>query len=768
MKTLLFILLISICCFSVTEAQSFKWAFSAGAHINDYNTKVVVDREGNIYTAGVITGGMLGDRYIFEWAVHISKFSSDGQLLWVRLVPRSHNMYVRDLCLDDQDNLFLLGSEPGDLVFEAQQLNKNYPADSYILKLDKEGQLKGYGFYQFRIEKIKVLNDDVYFTAFPLDAKLYRQGRGGAKLAVTGDFFARMKLGEEPEFLFTTEGVGNINHFDMDSQGHFIFTAKASKGNVRIGMNAFEMERSENILFKYVPDGTVTLLTHFYSIYERGSVDMVLDKEDNIYLAHQMGSDLHIDGKVFNDTYGVMVMKFSKEGKLLFKRHFNGTDASCVLAIDKDNALIAAIRRYYLTPIDFYPGEELKYNSGMTLYVKFHPEGYQQWARTSGGQVNDMVCGADDAIYMVGYYNEGSISFDGHWVYNNSGNGDADLFIAGLTDPTGIYCPEASPVLIADKHHFCEGDTSVIKLDRSFGYDFTWYQDDTPLDANDSVLHVTESGTYRLVINQQEQCPFQTNTIALEQHPIPVVMLVASDSTFLCPNDSVVLATVQDDTYNYQWYYENELQQYAVDSGLVVKVAGQYKINVDNNFCMAKDSIQIENLSMPQVTLNTDSVTIENADVVLNAASNERGILNWYYDYDMEAFSRDRYLRTGKPGNYLVIASNYCGMDADNVYVIDGRVGIDDLPGGESVSMQLYPNPCDDVLHATITGLQPEEVTYTVFNASGRSMIHGTCDLFSTGGVLPVNTSGLKEGVYFIKVVQNQKMLVKKFMVNKL
>ncbi|MBN1118817.1 MAG: T9SS type A sorting domain-containing protein [Bacteroidales bacterium] len=746
------------------NAQTFEWAFSAGAHIDDYNAAVKLDSDGNVYTAGVITGGLIGEQKVYKWAVHLTKFSPNGNIIWTKLIPRTHNMYVRDLFIDDSDHIYLLGSEPGDLVYDNEQLSVNNPADSYILKIDTDGRLLDYALYDFRIHKFKVIEDIIYFTAWTLDAKIYRELSHGAKKKINGSFFAKMTLGEPPTLLFECKNVTNFTIFDTDYKGNFFFVTSVEDENISFGNQQFILPKTSSIVFKSNAEGYVEILADYYSKYEKGATDIVLDQEENIYVAHKTGTDLHIENRIITDIFGCTILKFNAKGKLLFNKPYKGTNASCHLAIDQHNALMVASKGIYMAYIDFYPKEPLRDPSGDFLISKFHPEGHLQWIKGSGGHIADLICDQTGLVFVAGNYNESQISFDGHIVNNQSGNGDADLFLVCLSDSTALYCPSAEPNLIADKANFCEGDSVTLRLEQAFGYDFSWRKDGVLINTNDSTLFTKEEGTYALTINGDKKCAYQTKEISIQQHNLPDVSIVTSDSTILCDNDTLVLSTFKGFGYNFSWAFEDENIEAATDSFTTAQMEGKYFVEVTNKYCAAKDSIELRHVTSPSISIPEDTIELSNYNVALFVNAKNDCSLNWYYNHDLQEFSRTSPLYTNSPGNYLAIAENVCGIDVDNVYVYNLDVSIEDSPY-PSASAAVHPNPCRDELFVTFTGLQPQTVKYFIYNTTGKMVQKNEMRLIASNGQFKIDISGLDQGTYILKIFQNDLFFVHKIMV---
>lgn len=78
----------------------------------------------------------------------------------------------------------------------------------------------------------------------------------------------------------------------------------------------------------------------------------------------------------------------------------------------------------------------------------------------------------------------------------------------------------------------------------------------------------------------------------------------------------------------------------------------------------------------------------------------------------------------------------------------------------KAIELDLFPNPTTDGI--TVTLSQPvDQVAYDVYDAQGRSVLHGKMH----GGRLDISTTAIPSGYYNFCLVRGQEMLVRSFVV---
>jgi hypothetical protein len=114
MRTLLCALLLLVC--TKGSPQTWKWAKQIGGHGKDWASIQALDSEGNFYLTGAYAPMVFGQYYQgcgFENVAltgrddgFIAKYSSDGQLLWLRDIPSPGSVSIAPIILDEDNGVF--------------------------------------------------------------------------------------------------------------------------------------------------------------------------------------------------------------------------------------------------------------------------------------------------------------------------------------------------------------------------------------------------------------------------------------------------------------------------------------------------------------------------------------------------------------------------------------------------------------------------------------------------------------------------------------
>lgn len=146
---------------------------------------------------------------------------------------------------------------------------------------------------------------------------------------------------------------------------------------------------------------------------------------------------------------------------------------------------------------------------------------------------------------------------------------------------------------------------------------------------------------------------------------------------------------------------------------------------------------------------------------------------SFFWDFDDEFFS---YLpnpihRFEKAGTYTVmlIASNGCNADTSfQTLSIEGTTSQDPNLAGPGITLDIFPNPGDQFLHAQLTGMKDREVDYSLLDLQGKILeSHPVPNSPGQKITWEIPLGHLGVGMYFLRVKVDGQALVSKLVITR-
>jgi hypothetical protein len=387
-----------------TDGWARTWGGS-GAY--DYGYSVAIDGSGNAFVTGSFSGtvdfdpgpGVDNHTSNGNWDVFLSKFDSNGDLLWARTWGGSVWDWGYSVAIDGSGNALVTGSFGGTVDFDPGPGVDNHTAngndDAFISKFDSNGDLlwaRTWGG-----------SDSVYGNSVAID--------GSGNAYVTGEFYNTADFDPGPGVdNHTSNGFLDVFLSKFDSNGDFLW-ARTWGGSDDDKGYSVGIDGSGNAYVTGFFEGTVD--------FDPGP-----------------GVDNHTSTGGSSDVF---LSKFDSNGDFLWARTWgeSGYDKGYSVAIDgSGNAFVTGY--FFKGPADFDPGpgvDNHTSNGSRDVFLsKFDSNGDFLWARTWGGSGYDYVysVGIDGSgnAYVTGCFEE-TVDFDpGPGVDNHTSNGYYDAFLS--------------------------------------------------------------------------------------------------------------------------------------------------------------------------------------------------------------------------------------------------------------------------------------------------------------------------------------------------
>ena len=205
----------------------FVWAKAIGETSTDSGRALVVSNSGHVYTVGIFSGtvdfdpgpGTSSLENPGSQSIFISKFTSDGNLVWAKAIGGSNNDSGDDIAIDGSGNVYTTGFfqdtcdfDPGPGVISRESAGSD---DIFISKLDSNGN--------FVWARVIGGNEGDYGKGIATD--------NSGNVYITGSFFETVDFDPgSGTFTWISAGDADIFISKLDSNGNFVW-AKAMGGD---------------------------------------------------------------------------------------------------------------------------------------------------------------------------------------------------------------------------------------------------------------------------------------------------------------------------------------------------------------------------------------------------------------------------------------------------------------------------------------------------------------------------------------------------------
>ncbi|MBU2921606.1 T9SS type A sorting domain-containing protein, partial [Winogradskyella psychrotolerans] len=299
------------------------------------------------------------------------------------------------------------------------------------------------------------------------------------------------------------------------------------------------------------------------------------------------------------------------------------------------------------------------------------------------------------------------------------------------TDNVTINEPATITTSIISTDVSCNGSNNgTVDLTVSGGtapYTFMWSNSATTED-----MVGLSSGTYNVVVTDANGCT-ATDSVTINEPATIITSIISTDVPCNGSNNGTVDLTVSGGTAPYTFIWSNS----ATTEDMVNLSSGTYNVVVtDANGCTA-----------------TDSVTINEPELILNEVTQDDGILaateagmiyQWYACPDtlLTGETNQTYTPTTN-GEYKVVISNIEGCSVVSDCVTVASLGLSDTQNS-NVKLTLFPNPAKYELY--VKGLKIS-TSFEIIDLYGKKIRKGIVD--SNTSIL---VDKLPVGMYFLKL----------------
>lgn len=459
-------------------SQQLEWALAFGGTGTDAGNSLVVDNDGNVFTAGAFMGTADFDPGPNDYSltstgsqdIFIHKVDSQGNFLWALSLGSNEFDYATDIDVDEFGNVYILGQFSNNMDFDPGPgnftMNTNGLTYSFLLKLNAMGNFvwaRSFGG-----------SDDVYLRSMDLDSF--------GNIFIVGDFSGTADFDSGPGTLnLTSIGYSDCCIQKMDSDGNLIW-AKSFGGAYADGLNAVMADSDGNVystgsfagnvdfdpgpqsdytnsaasnsqifVHKMDTNGNFIWAKSFLGSGFSGGVayDVVIDSVGDVITTGRFTGTVDFDPNlgVYNLSspgYSSFTHKMNLSGNTLWVKTSGPGAFGRRIAVDYVGNVYTS--GYFSNTVDFNPDAGVFNQStlgGAAIFMQqLNPFGEFNWAISYGGggsqndDVNSIYVDGEGSIFTTGKFNWSGDFDPGSGTFTLSSVGHADVFVQKLSQPS--------------------------------------------------------------------------------------------------------------------------------------------------------------------------------------------------------------------------------------------------------------------------------------------------------------------------------------------
>ncbi len=222
----------------------------------------------------------------------------------------------------------------------------------------------------------------------------------------------------------------------------------------------------------------------------------------------------------------------------------------------------------------------------------------------------------------------------------------------------------------------CPEDFTVLSANNSIGNQYQWLKNGNIIqNANNNYYQAQDSGYYSVEITNLYNCVDTTISIELNKYDLPTASISINGANSFCQGDSIILTGNQNANITYQWYKNGDSIPNANKSILVVKTAGEYKLEIKNiNGCSdfsSATSIIVNPIVDASSSTSNATTFCKGGNAIIYASSGIGYSYQWYKNDTIINNANSSFYTANSSGNYKVLINNaYQCYDTSNSITI--------------------------------------------------------------------------------------------------
>jgi hypothetical protein len=355
--------------------------------------------------------------------------------------------------------------------------------------------------------------------------------------------------------------------------------------------------------------------------------------------------------------------------------------------------------------------------------------------------------------------------------------GDIQYYALIVSGVSGTPCQLAASIASSGNTSLCKGAVKLLtNSGTNLSYAWNWNGQRIPL-SNFASYVPKIAGKYTVTISQGK-CSATSPAIVVENAQTPII---SSDngSNICLANINLSVKNLSGTAISYQWQKDGKNIPSAVNSNLNISESGNYTVSSTQSNCKASsipfeitsigNNISTKPIAGKYLLISGRSNTIQ----AITPTNNLNYVYQWFRDGMAILNATQASFSTKQGGKYTVRAtlgkcSSLSGIVefavVSNSRTIAFEEGIQNV---ETEELKLSPNPTNENLKIQYFTKENviSEPAFEVINSMGMSILldklEKTFDQFYTK---EINVKDLTTGMYFVRIIDGEKVLVKRFL----
>jgi hypothetical protein len=481
-----------------------NWATYIGGTGEDKGLGISVDKTGNIYATGqtastssIASGGSYQTSYGGgAWDAYLSKFSSNGKLLWTTYFGGTDQDISYCTAADSNGYVYISGTSlsNGMSTSGAYQTSNNGNGDAFLAKFSSTGALVWSTYYGGSSQDLTV--------AIAIDSKLNVIISGvtySASNVATSGAYQTSNYGNSDAFLAKFSSAGSLQWstlfggtgqdrgwgLGVDSIDDIFMTGPTQSTSNIATSGAYQTSYGGDIWDSYIAKFSSTGAIQWSTFYGGNGQDAIfalaMDHKGNPVVTGYTWSTSQIatSGTYQTSNTGVsdaFITKFSNSGALLWGSYEGGSsyDIGLAITMDQNNNFLLTGFTQSSTGFASTGAFQSSYSGGNGdgWVSKFTNNGKRIWSTYYGGSGNEQGMGIvtyKGYVYVTGFTaSSSSIATSGSY-HSSYGGGNNDAFLLKIQDS----CFHHTVVLTGDKSA-CYSTNSTYYSNSFSGSQYKW------------------------------------------------------------------------------------------------------------------------------------------------------------------------------------------------------------------------------------------------------------------------------------------------------